>query len=299
MSSYLRVKLIGGLGNQLFQFACGYAYAQKNGLPLFIDDTSYQRRASGTPRVFELEPYDIRPGWFNFSSLSSGDRPKPIRVRQGPGSVWRSFSRLAEFRVTEESLAFVPPNQRSNQRKLALEGYFQSETYFQEFKDDIRGLFEAPAVSRETRAWAKRIKESEDHICIQVRRGDYVTDSKTAKFHGLTQREHFIRAIEKFQETEMVKGVFVFSDDPDWCEANIDLGVPATTVRISGAEHDAVSNLFALSRGKRFAISNSSFGWWGAWLSGQPGTSIAAPSRWFASPTMTDVTPVPDTWLRI
>lgn len=161
-----------------------------------------------------------------------------------------------------------------------LSGFMQTEKYFEDIADEIREDFE--------------IKEScplpyKDYIAVHVRRGDYVTYS--AALHPTQSRDYYMTAIESIAEDLPVA---VFSDDIGWCMSNI----PAAFYSTGTKSQD----LWMMSHARHNVISNSTFGWWGAWLNKDAVSVIApAPSTWFGPALWnldtSDV--VPDRWTTI
>jgi hypothetical protein len=89
---------------------------------------------------------------------------------------------------------------------------------------------------------------------------------------------------------------FVFSDDPEWCERELIL--PGTTRIVSGASR-AEEDLALIGRCRHAAISNSTFGWWGAWLGERPDSVVVAAERWFGEPFIPEQDKLPQRWLRV
>ena len=96
-----------------------------------------------------------------------------------------------------------------------------------------------------------------------------------------------------------VSQVFVFTDDKDWASKHLQLPHNTRIVSLPSEFDTPVVNLLALSQGHRFVISNSTFGWWGAWLSDSPGTSVVAPRRWFRDLSRDGSLLVPDSWVTL
>jgi hypothetical protein len=160
-----------------------------------------------------------------------------------------------------------------------LEGYFQSERYFEDVAEVIRADFTPPADELgRLDDLASRLLPSGPKVALHVRRGDY-TNPATMAVHGLMGPEYYARARHLLAERTGPSAVCVFTDDPAWVRAN--LGLPADSVFVSEHTRSAVEDLILMSRCSHHITANSSFSWWGAWLNPKPDKVVVTPSRWF------------------
>lgn len=280
MGHSVSVTLKGGLGNQLFQFAAGYAFARSTGSSLSLDLDLLTRITKPTPRIFGLNPYGI-----SNSSLAQGFVGQLPRQKRGvtavPGKILQTLS--GRQRVVEENFGSFAGFPGWKPSRFVMDGYWQSEDFFLPYAAELRTILGSPDVGPRAHEIGLAISQSVGGASIQVRRGDYVSDPGVSAKHGFANASYFRRAVEYLDSEDEVTEIFVFSDDISWCEENLDFGVPMSFVDIDEGEQSAVANLFALSMSRRLVISNSTFGWWAAWLSGLAGTSVVAPTPWFAS----------------
>jgi hypothetical protein len=179
-----------------------------------------------------------------------------------------------------------------------LKGYWQSERYFQEIAPILRQelTFKA-APDQENQAMLQRI-DSCQSIVLHVRRGDYLGTRKSHTVHGVCSADYYASAIAYLRERVKDPHCFVFSDDPQWVADHLRLAIPSILVshNVGKQNHE---DLRLMSRGKNFIIANSSFSWWGAWLSTHPGKQIIAPRRWYQSSPVLTHDLIPKTWTRI
>jgi hypothetical protein len=151
-------------------------------------------------------------------------------------------------------------------------GYWQSEKYFHHISDKIRNEFKLPKHDIDS-----------DMVAVSVRRGDYLALGEV--FANLDE-EYYGDAREVFPDATFV----VFSDDPEWCEQNLEWA----DIVVKG--NSAIVDLALLASFKNHIIANSSFAWWGAWLAN--GDTVVAPRDWFTNGLdTTDL--IPDRWIRI
>lgn len=144
---------------------------------------------------------------------------------------------------------------------LKIAGHFQSYKYFDHNRDYIKKLF-----SPSQREW-----QTHDAVAVQVRRGDYY---KFPDHHPQLLPEYFMTAVKLTN----AKQVMVFTDDVDWCHENLDFGLP---VSYGGPDKEDWFSLLCMTCYKDLVISNSSFGWWAAYLNHHPHKKIYVPSTWF------------------
>lgn len=279
------VRLIGGLGNQMFQYATGRALAARLDAPLLLDLRDfrhYKLRHYGLDRMqIEARPataWELArwPVWLRNRRWSG--------ARIGIGSRW--------FR--EDGLRFSPEFANLT-GTVGLDGYFQSELYFAGVRQTLLQEFRPGApLSRENEVLAERIRAVAG-ACLHVRRGDYVSDPRTSAVHGVCSPAYYRRAIAMLRERYEGLRIFVFSDDPAWCRANLSLD-GATFVENNGAAPEC--DIFLMAQCLHHIIANSSFSWWGAWLADRPGMTIA-PRPWFSDDRLRDDDLIPPGWLRL
>ena len=135
-------------------------------------------------------------------------------------------------------------------------------------------------------------------VGVHIRRGDYVANPIANQFHGVCSLEYYLAAIAKLKEEIGAPRFFVFSDDIGWARQNLRLPDPTTFVDHNGEAHD-YEDLRLMSLCKHHIIANSSFSWWGAWLSNNPDKIVIAPERWFRDPSMDPRDLVPEGWHRL
>jgi hypothetical protein len=277
------VRMKGGLGNQMFQYAAGRAAALKTGLPLVLDKRHYNRsREHG----YGLDRFRLADTPMDAAKLPPAPREQPVAH-----ALWRLLKRQPQLQ-REAGVAFDPAIAAIS-GPAWIEGYFQSERYFADHADTIRAeLTLAAPPDQENARWLAGIEAEPHAVSLHVRRGDYVRNAQFAARHGTCTPDYYARALAHIADktgTEPV--VYAFSDDPDWVRDNLHL--PAE-IRIPG-HNDAARNtedLRLMSACRHHIVANSSFSWWGAWLNPRADKIVAAPARWFADPDYHN----PDIW---
>jgi hypothetical protein len=289
-------RLEGGLGNQLFQYAVGRALALTLGTELVLDASPFNRtNVRITSRPIEIDKFNIQANFLNFTS-------SPVfRLADNNRLLFYLLSGFNLFR--ENKLSYISSlfNQKDNTYLL---GYWQSYRYFERHKETIALDF-LPSMPM-----SKRSEEllsgilSDESVAIHVRRGDYLSNHKAANFHGVLPISYYNDAIQKVFANVRKPSFFVFSDDPVWCKANLNL--PTNSIFVDHNIHeDAWQDLILMSRCHHNIIANSSFSWWAAWLGDQLASAekerlVLCPSNWFAQGTAVDVVDrFPPTWISL
>lgn len=272
------VQLRGGLGNQLFQYAAGRALSLRFDGNLFFDISELQRPTMRhTKRQPELDNFSI------CGRHLSAYRSLVARSAAIIPSLLRPNSMLVSDPI---DLKEVQPSQVT--REIYLKGYWQTYRYAekigQELANDLRpaGLLDAKSSEIISLATAG------NSVSVHVRRGDYATLSAANKYHGLLDLEYYENAIKRAEKTLGAPEFFVFSDDILWCAENLKFGNHPVHFVDHNTGADAWRDLICMQSCKSHIIANSSFSWWGAWMSNgavtrQGKSMVIAPRRWYTN----------------
>lgn len=288
----IAIKLTGGLGNQMFQYACAAALAERTGSEVVMDKSGfYNQPKEDTPREYDLDIFNLEQEFL------------PKRIKQIPDT-YPEFKKVTwEFLGYKVLRGFTERHYNFDKNVLGLEnvflnGFFQSEKYFIDQQEIIRRAFKFKNNPSEKNAELISQMESTESVSIHVRRGDYVSNANAKKFHGLTGVPYYNRAIELINERVSNPVFYIFSDDPQWCRENIIAGSSARYI-----DHNVGKNSFEDMRLMSFCnhniIANSSFSWWGAWLNENPDKYVVAPKQWFQDNSIDTSDVIPDKWQKI
>jgi hypothetical protein len=284
------IKIHGGLGNQMFQYATGRRIANDRKVALKLDITAYGNQPSSeTVRKFGLQNFNIR------IDPASNDEIKKIRY---PFGIFSKLVWLIKQKIFRQyNIGFIPSilNVVSD---YYLDGYFKNEQYFKSIGNTIRSEFtlKNPAGQASQEAQFK-ITKSTLPVSLHIRRGDYVQETATALYHGALPIEYYHSAITYLSEKIGTFNLFVFSDDIAWAKENLHLNVPMTFV--SQPEIPDYEELLLMSLCKHNIIANSSFSWWGAWLNQNPDKIVIAPKRWLAKTGNDYYKEIPPSWIQL
>jgi len=287
------VRLIGGLGNQLFQYALGRTLAARHATKLKLDIRGYGSYA--------LYSYALD----RFNIIESIATPDEVRRLRGGGWIGeqlpRGLQKLNAFRrashILERRFSFDPAVLESPDN-IYLDGYWQSEKYFKNMESVLRREFTVrTALTGPNRAMAARIAAC-DAVSLHVRRGDYASNPNARRVHGLCGIDYYQAAVRRIAERIPHPHFFVFSDEPEWAAANLGLDHPLTVVTGNDASHGH-EDLRLMSLCRHHIIANSTFSWWGAWLNPNADKIVIAPARWFADEQRNTRDLFPRSWLAI
>ncbi len=283
------VRLIGGLGNQMFQYAAARQLAHHHNTDLFLDVT---RVASYSLREYELDVFKINAKIATPYLLKQVAFSLKDAVRLG---IRHFFSGETIIQYIKEQTPDFHEQVVSLPDNICLEGYWQSEKYFSEIVDIIRTEFSfvnpPSAINQEL------LEEicGYNSVSVHIRRGDYISNPKTMEFHGVLGIDYYTRALNLIRKNVKNPHIFVFSDDISWGRKNLKIDLPIQFIGHNGAEKD-YEDLRLMSNCKHHLIANSSFSWWGAWLCENPDKVIYAPKKWFNAPGINAGDLIPDSW---
>jgi hypothetical protein len=289
---------MGGIGNQLFQYAAGRALSQKHAVDLALDVSFLERRFENvTPREYALGAFNIAERFATAADVAALTYREPGVVSAAKRVVSRLGPRNGRREFFETSSRYDPGFKRLG-GSVYLGGYFQSEKYFYTVAPLLRREIQLRTpLSSSAGKIADSIRAQGTPVSIHMRRGDYVTNPAAATHHGVLPAQYFQQAVATVKDRVRDPHFFVFSDEPDWAESYVGIDDPVTIVRGEG-KADA-EDIMLISMCRHHIISNSSFSWWGAWLSAAEGKVVIAPKRWFASESEDSSDIVPPGWLRI
>lgn len=284
------VKLRGGLGNQLFQYAAGRRLSVVHGTTLKLDTTSY---LDGDLRRYELGHFLIEEEFASSNEIATliGDKNSALNKLLYATKPYYKRPVFKERRFTYD------PNFLRTIRNVYLDGYWQSEKYFRDIRSLLCQEFSLKRdPDRRNKDWAEKIVQDKS-VSIHVRRGDFIADPSTHRIHGVCSVEYYREAM-KFLSTIIGKPhFFIFSDDPDWAYRNLDFGLETTVV--SGKDSMAHEELWLMSLCNHNIVANSSFSWWGAWLNNNPKKIVVAPKQWVSHSDLDTSDLVPESWIRL
>ena len=280
----------------MFQYAAAKRLAVRTDQDLSMDLSFLQQSAPQenlTVRDYELSIFKIGE---RFARPHEVNKLKNIKNKL----LQRVFPGIDNPYVREKYFQF-DPSILSLKGSHYLDGHWMTEKYFADIGPIIRSEFEFKRPVLEHGKWLQSKIEESESVAVQVRRGDYVTNQLVTKVHGITSIEYFRSAIDVIRTRLNNPTFFIFSDDSAWCIENFkELGSVFFVEKSLEGSGAALSDYFQLlTMCRHFVISNSTFAWWGAWLSKNDDKTVIAPSKWFADPAIQTTDIYPEAWIKI
>jgi len=286
-------KLIGGLGNQMFQYAAGRRAAYVNNTSLKLDIAGYENQVGITPRKYMLHIFNIEE---NFASINEINKSKQNTfIQKILKKIYPVF--INKLYIREKGHNFDPDILNVNDNAY-LDGYWASEKYFEDIEDIIHKEFTFKNKPDEINKAVIDKMTHCDSVSIHIRRGDYVNDKKTNQYHGICNLNHYYQSVEYITNKIKSPHFFIFSDDINWAKQNLHLKFPYVFVDHNIGKKD-YEDMRLMSECKHNIIANSSFSWWGAWLNQNPNKIVIAPKKWFNDKSINTKDLIPDLWIKI
>lgn len=262
------IRVCGGLGNQLFQFAL-YKKLCLLGKDVYLDKILYwSKRREKRPYCLDMLNNNIR--------YCSNKQRKNLSNNDSNRISWYFQKRkgLKESHYYEKK-ASAFEKEIFDFDDAYLDGYWQNERYFADIRDTLLKELHFN-VSKDAVALLKEI-QSCNAVSIHVRRGDYLKDSRRCE--DICALEYYRRAMNFVEEKVMVDQYYIFSDDIEWCKEQFKNDSRYVFID-PRSEKEASTDMKLMSSCKHNIIANSSFSWWAAWLNENPQKIVVAPSIW-------------------
>jgi hypothetical protein len=275
------VRLTGGLGNQMFQYAAARALADRLGTELLLDTRALEHALAlnaYTRRAYALSPFKLRARLAAAADL----RDWPVWVVEI--GLRLRFVRPLFRRWHFESGITYDPSMLTLREPVCLVGYWQSERYFIDDSDNIRADFALVRPMSDDNSRLLELARCGSSVGLHVRRGDFASLDHAAQVHGLCSIDYYRRAISLVRERCPECRFLVFSDDLEWARAELPLD--ASAVFVSGNAETPEQDLALMSACNHHIIANSSFSWWAGWLGYSLEQIVIAPAPWYASPKL-------------
>ncbi len=245
------VHIMGGLGNQIAQYVFGRSCADRLGVPLKLDISSYQ---SYTLHAYCLGDFALQAELASEQEIASAKA----------GGI-----------VAEKTLLFdssIPPQVRDG---VYLQGYWGDYRYGLDVIDSLRQAFQPNLPMAHDNLLILEKIQANESVSLHIRRGDYVTNPNCL----LMPLAYYQDALREVLERVPGAHVFVFSDDIEWAATNLGIDCPHTFVRGNDASRN-VDDLQLMRSCRHHIIANSSFSFWAAML-GENGGFVVAPQQYF------------------
>ncbi len=252
----LSVAISGGLGNQMFQYAFAKYLSVLRQEEVFLNTYLLEKSIKDvTPRNFELGCFDLKFQYRSEEMLYGKNKILNLLIRHG---VILGYGYEDHF----------------GERTKKFLGHWHNLAYLRN-RDDLRTLFELKSPS-DSYLRAKAEVQSVECVAVHIRRGDYLTNPKATKHHGVTPLSYFMKALEFLKKQKPGIKVYLFSDDLTWAKENLE----GTSIELNT---NPAEEMMLMSHCSHNIISNSSFSWWSAYLNNNSQQIVIYPEKWFVS----------------
>ena len=282
-------ELIGGLGNQLFEYAFARSLAHDFDEKLYLDISRYNFRMNIVHNIYGLHAYNIRAIVGNYSLADYEDS---CSLYQDDLNYYPIGTPITKYGCYYDGMNEKLKNDL--ELPAVFTGYFSAgidengkktvtEKFFIHNEKIIRNdLTYMPPIKEKYQEIVEDIKNT-NSVALHIRRGDYVS-----LFHrfGMCSLEYYRKAIDEIVSKVENPKFFIFSDDPEWVKENLEIDYPHSYViyeENTDSSNSSAELLTILSKCKHFIIANSTFSWWGSWLSSNKEKIITAPVPWYQS----------------
>ena len=305
---------MGGLGNQLFQIAAGLYYSLNSSSELVIDDSfgNYRKNTFGAADILSYASKDLKPisatsGNTFMQKLTGRFLGLLIRVslksnentRYKIYKVWLLIISTVLLRIKLKSpITLISPNEIGFQKVTRKNrfsyfcGYFQTYRFASDYR--VREKLSCLSVGNASIARYKKLAVDENPLIVHVRLSDYLLESN----FGTLSPDYYKEAIDLMVSKFNFKNIWVFSDEMDKAKNYLPQKYVSQCRWIDDSGDSAVETLEKMRLGNGYIIGNSSFSWWGAFLSYNLNTEVIAPNPWFTG-IKDPVDLIPPNWIRI
>lgn len=291
------LKLKGGMGNQMFEYA--FARCLQHGTEeQMIIDTALMKNTKLAHEVYTLDKFFLS----DQAVLLEADSYNSTGLigivyqlaRYSFAGVGMLFGKATQYRL--ESVIQLAINRiglhlcadgyisqtRSTAPVKIVEGYWQSHKYFLEIEADIRRELKVKVPPLDRNLELLQEMENSASVCVHIRRGDYVNSPE----HMVCTKKYYIDAMAEVAKRIQNPVFYIFSDDIAWVKENLPFKYPVRYIETGNSNYEELRLMYSC---RHFVISNSSFSWWAQYLCDNPDKVVIAPNKWFTDGRKTDL----------
>lgn len=272
------LRINGGLGNQMFQYAFGRFLAEKYSQRMCIDFSQFQN----SNRAYSLDMFPLNQAILNDLDTFDVKSRKTLVLQE------------QNFNFNPQILNILDGYDLQKNFFLIC-GYWQSPRYFSTIMPILRKDFSPIYSIDQSYDRVYNLILTAESVMVHIRRGDYLLFGNLQK-HGVVDIDYIKTGMDYYRKTLTNPLFFIFSDDPVWCKVNIP---QRDGIIFVAQDADQGKTSFSLMRQcKYFLISNSTFSWWAAYLSDFPNKKVIYPKSWFIEPDIDTRDLIPADWIK-
>ncbi len=282
------IRLEGGLGNQMFQYALGKTLSIHHKTKLKLDTSLILNRT--IPNTV-FRDYDLVI--FNLEVETSTPNDLAELLNKGYNFIERRKIKWFHNNIIpyyykneyyEQEKFKYDSNVFKSRKDAYFTGYWQHINYFSNIEDILRHDFSfRHKPSKEVAELRNEILETES-VALNVRRADLVYHKEANEFMGVMPFSYYEKAIDYILQNKPNVKFYIFSDDLDWCYKAFSGLKNSFIVGNEYYGHKFSDCLYLMSSCKNFIIPNSTFAWWAVWLNQNKKRLVTQPKRWVTDP---------------
>lgn len=289
--------LIGGLGNQMFQYAMARALSVRlssemkivtdmfDGYPLH---NGYELEGVFGIKTGRADPVELKSliGW------RASKNVRHVLARPLFSTLWNRHALIERFFHYDPSVLAM------RALPVYVHGYWQSEKYFSDCRNVILSDFRFVTPWRQEDIAILKMMREAPSASVHIRRGDYLSKKNSGYFSNI-ELDYYKKAMGVIKQRVPAVRFFVFSDDPEWASLHISSGGEDLVHVVHNCGVHACNDMRLMASADHHVIANSTFSWWGAWLNPNPDKMVFVPSRWFGrrGPAHHDL--IPNGWSKL
>lgn len=287
------IKIAGGLGNQMFQYALARALAY-NGRAVYLDCSGFDMQSDkDTKRVYELGRFDIV-----LPKVSQSDVKKYCNK-------WQYFLNYIGRLINKDISKIIIEKDHCYRGEIAecedkfLIGYWQTEKYFGVVRKELLHdfSFDKQLLSSRNQRLRDEILADRKAVAVHIRGGDYNFAGNVNIYGNICNADYYKRAFIYIERIIGEANYYLFTNDFVWANQLISYEGRQIKIVDWNSEENGWVDMYLMSICKHNIIANSSFSWWAAWLNQNKEKTVIAPDRWQNGTDLKDI--VPDEWIKI
>lgn len=294
---------MGGLGNQMFQYAFGRRMSLIHNTELVLDQSllidKSQPHELVTHRDFNLDVFNIQHTYrwateeeiFNYNGNPDASITKKVK-RRFVNFVKPKRLIIQKYNEFNKELLLIKDD-------VCFVGRWQSELYFNEVNEQIRQDFKINSSLLSNVEYATSLIKNCNAVSLHVRRGDLITSALYSSSIGALTIDYYTKAITYIRTKVENPIFFIFSDDIEWCKENINVIEQTYYMDNTTAGQNPIVHLYLMQCCQHFIISNSTYAWWGAWLAENQNKQVVYPKQWYKDANFDNPHLSPKNWIKL
>lgn len=283
------IKLNGGLGNQMFQWAFARMIEETTDVDIYLDMSYF---SNSYARPYELNKFVLEPKFVTGTATKL-----KLEILWALRSLFNGQNFFGLNLYVEPQFNFDRNISRIKPNSY-IAGFFQSELYFRFVANKLRDDFKFDLLPNDENRQIIQQINSGTSISLHIRRGDYVQKKRYAETYATCSPDYYKRAVEYIADKYPDPTIFVFSDDSEWVQKHLRLPYKCVFVTNNKGK-ESYNDMRLMSLCSHNIIANSTFSWWGAWLNNNEQKIVVAPKKWFNDDSIIQTDIIPKNWIKL